>query len=106
MDNNIIVLNENQLEDVIYKTVSRCLDERIVNSLVNSQSDNDGFYNDGFYNRDELCSLLHIAYPTLWRIEKAGILQSQKVGRKNLYSKQEVNQLIKSGKLAKYNHIK
>lgn len=101
MDNNIIVLNENQLEDVIYKTVSRCLDERIVNSLVNSQSDN-----DGFYNRDELCSLLHIAYPTLWRIEKAGILQSQKVGRKNLYSKQEVNQLIKYGKLAKYNHIK
>lgn len=101
MDNSIIVLNENQLEDVIYKTVSRCLDERIVSSLVNGQSDN-----DGFYNRDELCSLLHIAYPTLWRIEKAGILQSQKVGRKNLYSKQEVNQLIKSGKLAKYNHIK
>ena len=101
MDNNIIVLYENQLEDVIYKTVSRCLDERIVSSLVNVQSDN-----DGFYNRDELCSLLHIAYPTLWRIEKAGILQSQKVGRKNLYSKQEVNQLIKSGKLAKYNHIK
>lgn len=101
MDNNIIVLNENQLEDVIYKTVSRCLDERIVSSLVNGQSDN-----DGFYNRDELCSLLHIAYPTLWRIEKTGILQSQKVGRKNLYSKQEVNQLIKSGKLAKYNHIK
>lgn len=101
MDNNIIVLNENQLEDVIYKTVSRCLDERIVSSLVNGQSDN-----DGFYNRDELCSLLHIAYPTLWRIEKAGILQSQKVGRKNLYSKQEVNQLIKSGKLAKYNHVK
>ena len=101
MDNNIIVLNENQLEDVIYKTVSRCLDERIVSSLVNGQSDN-----DGFYNRDELCSLLHIAYPTLWRIEKAGILQSQKVGRKNLYSKQEVNQLIKSGKLAKYSHIK
>lgn len=101
MDNNIIVLNENQLEDVIYKTLSRCLDERIVSSLVNSQSDN-----DGFYNRDELCCLLHIAYPTLWRIEKAGILHSQKVGRKNLYSKQEVNQLIKSGKLAKYNHIK
>ena len=101
MDNSIIVLNENQLEDVIYKTVSRCLDERIVSSLVNGQSDN-----DGFYNRDELCSLLHIAYPTLWRIEKAGILQSQKVGRKNLYSKQEVNQLIKSGKLAKSNHVK
>lgn len=101
MDSNIIVLNEDQLEDVIYKTVNRCLDERSVNSLVNNQPEG-----DGFYNRDELCNLLHIAYPTLWRIEKAGILQSQKVGRKNLYSKQEVKQLIKSGKLAKYNHIK
>ena len=88
MDSNIIVLNEDQLEDVIYKTVNRCLDERSVNSLVNNQPEG-----DGFYNRDELCNLLHIAYPTLWRIEKAGILQSQKVGRKNLYSKQEVNQL-------------
>ena len=82
MDSNIIVLNEDQLEDVIYKTVNRCLDERSVNSLVNNQPEG-----DGFYNRDELCNLLHIAYPTLWRIEKAGILQSQKVGRKNLYSK-------------------
>lgn len=57
----------------------------------------------GFYSRDELCDLLHIAYPTLWRIEKSGLLKSQKVGRKNLYFKQEVDQLVKSGKLAKYN---
>ena len=82
---NIVVLNEEQFEDIIYRTVSRCL-------------------NEGFYDRDEICDLLHIAYPTLWRIEKSGILKSQKVGRKNLYSKHDVNLLIKSGKLAKYNH--
>ena len=58
---------------------------------------------DVFYSRDELCELLHIAYPTLWRIEKSGLLKSQKVGRRNLYFKQEVDQLVKSGKLAKYN---
>ncbi len=58
---------------------------------------------EGYYSRDELCDLLHIAYPTLWRIEKSGLLKSQKVGRKNLYFKQEVDQLVKSGKLAKYN---
>jgi hypothetical protein len=34
------------------------------------------------------------------------LLKSQKVGRKNLYSKAEVNQLMKSGKLAKYSHRK
>ena len=86
---NIVVLNEEQFEDIIYRTVSRCLNEKNV---------------EGFYDRDEICDLLHIAYPTLWRIEKSGILKSQKVGRKNLYSKHDVNLLIKSGKLAKYNH--
>ena len=93
----IVVLNEEQFEDIIYRTVSRCLNEKNVGSNVEKPED------EGFYDRDEICSLLHIAYPTLWRIEQSGILKSQKVGRKNLYSKQEVNLLIKSGKLAKYN---
>ncbi len=97
MDNNIIVLNEEQFESIIYKTVSRCLDERNIEDNMNNAEE------EGFYSREELCDLLHIAYPTLWRIEKSGILKSRKVGRKNLYSKQEVSLLIKSGKLSKYN---
>ena len=94
---NIVVLNEEQFEDILYRTVSRCLDEKNIGNHVEKPED------EGFYDRDEICNLLHIAYPTLWRIEQSGILKSQKVGRKNLYSKQEVNLLIKSGKLAKYN---
>ena len=78
--------------------MSRCLDERNIDMMINSSNNE-----EGFYSRDELCDLLHIAYPTLWRIEKSGLLKSQKVGRKNLYFKQEVDQLVKSGKLAKYN---
>ena len=81
---NIIVLSGEQLEDVIYKTVSRCLEEKHIGNYVEKPEE------DGFYSRDEICSLLHIAYPTLWRIEKSGLLKSQKVGRKNLYSKAEV----------------
>ena len=94
---NIVVLNEEQFEDIIYRTVSRCLNEKNIGSLVEKPED------EGFYDRDEICDLLHIKYPTLWRIEQSGILKCQKVGRKNLYPKQEVNLLIKSGKLAKYN---
>ena len=94
---NIVVLNEEQFEDIIYRTVSRCLDEKNIGNHVEKPED------EGFYDRDEICNLLHIAYPTLWRIEQSGILKSQKVGCKNLYSKQEVNLLIKSGKQAKYN---
>ena len=96
----IVVLNEEQFEDIIYRTVCRCLNEKNIGNLVEKPED------EGFYDRDEICNLLHIAYPTLWRIEQSGILKSQKVGRKNLYSKQEVNLLIKSGKLAKYNRYR
>lgn len=95
---NIVVLNEEQFEDLIYRTVSRCLNEKNIGSMPEKSDD------EGFYDRDEICDLLHIKYPTLWRIEKSGILKKQKVGRKNLYSKHDVNLLIKSGKLAKYNH--
>jgi hypothetical protein len=95
---HIIVIKEEQLAEIIYAAVSRCLAEK--NIGINAVKPED----EGFYDRDEICDLLHIAYPTLWRIEKSGILKSQKVGRKNLYSKHDVNLLIKSGKLAKYNH--
>ena len=97
---NIVVLNEEQFEEILYRTVNRCLDEKNIGNLVEKPED------EGFYDRDEICNLLHIAYPTLWRIEQSGILKSQKVGRKNLYSKQDVNLLIKSGKLAKYNRYR
>ncbi len=97
---NIVVLNEEQFEDILYRTVSRCLNEKNIGNHVEKPED------EGFYDRDEICNLLHIAYPTLWRIEQSGILKSQKVGRKNLYSKQDVNLLIKSGKLAKYNRYR
>jgi len=94
---NIVVLNEEQFENIIYRTVSRCLNESHIGNQIGGSED------EGFYDRDEICGLLHIAYPTLWRIEKCGLLRCQKVGRKNLYNKKEVDQLIKSGKLAKYN---
>ena len=97
---NIVVLNEEQFEEILYRTVNRFLDEKNIGNHVEKPED------EGFYDRDEICDLLHIAYPTLWRIEKSGILKSQKVGRKNLYSKQDVNLLIKSGKLAKYNRYR
>ena len=93
---NIVVLNEQQFEDIIYRTVSRCLAEKNIGNLMDSPVE------EGYYDRSEVCGELHISYPTLWRIEKSGLLRSQKVGRKNLYSKQEVNDLIKSGKLAEY----
>ena len=95
------VFSKQQLKEIIYEVVSECFDYKINHSFVGGKPEE-----EGFYDRDEICELLHITYPTLWRIEKTGILKSQKVGRKKLYPKKEVNLLIKSGKLAKYNHRK
>ena len=95
------VFSKQQLKEIIYEVVSECFDDKINHSFVGGKPEE-----EGFYDCDEICELLHITYPTLWRIEKTGILKSQKVGRKNLYPKKEVNLLIKSGKLAKYNHRK
>ena len=97
---NIVVLNKQQFEEIIYRTVSRCLTENNIGNLVESTCE------EGYYDRSEVCGELHISFPTLWRIEKSGLLSSHKVGRKSLYSKQEVNSLIKSGKLADFKPIK
>ena len=39
----------------------------------------------------------YITYPTLWRMEKRGDIHVHKIGRRNLYSKQEVDALIANG---------
>ncbi len=67
---NVIILNEEQFQDAIYKAVSRCLDERNIDMTTNSSSE------DVFYSRDELCELLHIRIPYImayreeWLAEK------------------------------------
>lgn len=50
-----------------------------------------------YLTRDELCARLHITYTTLWRMEKRGEIHVHKIGRRNLYSKQEVDALISNG---------
>ena len=93
---NLIVLKESQLAEMIYETLCRCFDERNIGKLEKPVE-------HGFYERDELCEYGHISLTTLWRLEKAGVLNSVKVGRRKLYAKQDVNQLIASGQLANFN---
>lgn len=98
--NNLFVLDEELLEEMLYKSVRRCFEEMNIGNLEKPiEEDN---YGQGFYDRDEMCEQLHISYPTLWRIEKAGLLKGLKVGRRKLYAKHDVAQLIESGKLENF----
>ena len=58
---NIVVLNEEQFEDIIYRTVSRCLNEKNVGSNVEKPED-EGFtvmrYATCYTSRILLCGVL------------------------------------------------
>ena len=51
---------------------------------------------DEWLTREEVCDMLHITYTTLWRKEKDGKIKKHKMGRRNLYSKNEVAELFAS----------
>ncbi len=50
-----------------------------------------------YYTRAELLRLAHLSEPTLYRLEKAGVVKKIKLGRKNLYSRLEIDALLGSG---------
>lgn len=89
--NELILITEEHLSDVIHNVVSQCLQEHYNN--VNEVCD------DVYYNREELCNLLHITYPTLWRMEQNGKIKKIKNGRKNLYRKKDIDELLQYGHL-------
>lgn len=94
---SVVVLNEQKFEEIIYRTFIRCLEEKNIGNLEVTPVE------EGFDERSEVCGKLHISFPTLWRIEKAGLLEGVKVGRRKLYSKQDVSRLLESGMLANFN---
>ncbi len=55
-----------------------------------------------YFTRDELCTYLGISYSTLFNYERAGIIAKTKQGRRNLYKREEIEKLQKSGKLHKF----
>ena len=50
-----------------------------------------------YFTRSEVCQMARITETTLWRLEKAGVIKKVKLGRKNLYSRIEVEALLGSG---------
>lgn len=91
-------------EAILYFLKSSGLEEaikEIVKNAVNESSTQPeaakANENSEYYTRSELCQLAHITETTLWRLEKAGIIRKIKLGRKNLYSRLDVDALLGSG---------
>ena len=87
MKGNFIMLQKEDLKEVIAEVLETMVGKNLLKEPVSAASTE-------YYTRDELCTRLHITYTTFWRMEKRGDIQAHKIGRRNLYSKQEVDALI------------
>ena len=90
MKGNFIMLQKDDLKEAIAEVLETMVGK---NLLAEQKPKDDAEY----LTRDELCAHLHITYTTLWRMEKRGEIHVHKIGRRNLYSKEEVDALITQG---------
>ena len=90
MQGNFIMLQKDDLKEAIAEVLETMVGK---NLLAEQKPKDDAEY----LTRDELCARLHITYTTIWRMEKRGEIHVHKIGRRNLYSKQEVDALISNG---------
>lgn len=95
---NISKSESSNIEDMIFKAVKRCFDEIFPNNILSHNP-----ADEGYYDSKELCDKLHISPTSLWRRENEGVLKCHLIGGRKLYSKMEVQKLVESGKLAKFN---
>ena len=97
MQGNFIMLQKEDLKEAIAEVLETMVGKNLLKDPTPAESTE-------YYTRDELCARLHITYTTLWRMEKRGDIQANKIGRRNLYSKQEVDALISNGLSANTNN--
>ena len=74
---------ENWLRQVIRDEVRRTIEEERQKARP-----------ERFLSRDEVCTLLGISKPTLWRKTKDGEITATKIGRKVTYAESEVKRFM------------
>ena len=101
MDNILISFNIEAILESIRQAIREEIGKQARNVVVQSAP-----AQPEYYERSQLCDLAHISPTTLWRMEKDGLIKKVKFGRRNLYLKTDVDELLSSGKLSKYSNHK
>lgn len=80
--NTLLVLNKNDLQELVFSL----LDEW--------QSKQQQKPEEKYLSREEVCELLSVTKPTLWRWAKRGYLMPVKVGNRPLYRQSDIDKLM------------
>lgn len=96
MNTSLISLNVEGIQEAVRQAVREEIGRQVMKAVPQEPIQPE------YYERKQLCELGHISPCTLWRMEREGIIKKVKFGRRNLYKKTEVDELLSSGKLAKY----
>ena len=83
MFHSLLPTIETWLRQVVSDEVHRALDAERKKAQPSKQ-----------YTREEVCKMLHITLPTLWKKTKDGEINAIKVGRRVLYQENEVKRLM------------
>ena len=104
--NNHAINNNSSLADFITylleasglkEKIAEIVKDAVAANLPSPKKQQDNTEDSAYYTRSELCQLAHITETTLWRLEREGVIKKIKFGRKNLYSRLDVDALLGSG---------
>ncbi|MCD8289822.1 MAG: helix-turn-helix domain-containing protein [Prevotella sp.] len=100
MVGNFIMLQKEDLKAVVAEVVEEilgCRKQEVIAKCCRSETERELVtIEEEYYTRELACKHLHISTTKLWRMEKDGVIAVYKIGRRSLYSKKAVDELIKS----------
>ena len=90
MTGNFIMISEEDLE----KAFTKMLENYLSTHKLEEKPSND---EDKYLSSDQVCDYMHVTPSTLWRMRQRGEIAVHKVGGRCLYSKNDLDVLIKKG---------
>ena len=89
MTGNFIMISEEDLEKAFTKMLENYLSTHKLEEKSSTEEE------DKYLSSDQACEYLHVTLSTLWRMRQRGEVVVHKVGGRCLYSKNDLDALIK-----------
>lgn len=93
---------ERVVENTVEKSVEKAVERVLRNGQYPTKPKEDKIPDPAYYTRKEIENKLNVTTTTIIRWEQEGKLKSEKINGRRVYKRAQVDALIKSGILIKY----